>query len=209
MDDENLKKLSDPYYEIPDNAWELFSEFLKPCSFKKNEIIKPPLKNESRLYLITKGSSGHFVYKDGHDICIDLCYEGDFTGDYYSLLLQTTPMTAKMQNSPVKNQISLSSPIYVMALEPIEAMALAKDDLFTLYKQPDHGMRIARMIAEVLYMQKQTQQIELLTLTAEQRYLRLLEKQPNILQRTANKHIASFLGIAPESFSRIRKKIVM
>ncbi|MFW5761755.1 MAG: hypothetical protein ACOCXH_12315 [Cyclobacteriaceae bacterium] len=187
---------------------ELYYLFLlKPCRFNKHEIIKPPYNNENRMYLITKGFSGHFVYKDGHNICIDLNYEGDSTGDYYSLLLQTNPMKGKIQNSPVKYQISLTSSIYVMALEPIEAMALAKDDLFTLYHQPDHGQRIDRMNAGVLYMHKQAQQIELLTLTAEEEYLRLIYKQPNILLLTANKHIASYLGIARESSSSIRKKI--
>jgi CRP-like cAMP-binding protein len=207
MDEDNLKEFADPYYEIPSESWEMFNDFLRPKSFKKNEVIKLQHKNESHLYLITKGSSGHFVYKYGHDICIDLCFEGDFTGDYYSILLQLNAFSGKMKDLPSANQIILSSPIYVMALEPTETMSLAKDDLLKLYKQPVHGHRIARMIAEVLYLQKQTQQIELLTLTAKQRYQKLLEKQPNILQRTANKHIASFLGITPESFSRIRKEI--
>ncbi len=49
------------------------------------------------------------------------------------------------------------------------------------------------------------QQIEILTKTAKQRYSEMLEKQPHILQRTPNKHIASYLGITPESLSRIRK----
>jgi CRP-like cAMP-binding protein len=209
MKTENLNKFEDPYFEIPHEWWNSYEEFLEQCSFKKNNIIKHAHKNERHLYLITKGSSGHFVYRDGHDICIDLCYEGDFTGDYYSLLLQNNLLDQNMKNSPIPNQISLYSPIYVMALEPIEAMALSMDNLLKLYQQPDHGQRIARMVAEILFLQKQTQQIDLLTLTAEQRYLKLLEKQPNILKRTANKHIASFLGITPESFSRIRKKIVL
>jgi CRP-like cAMP-binding protein len=55
-------------------------------------------------------------------------------------------------------------------------------------------------------MQKQSQQIELLTMTAEQRYMQMLEQYPDILLNTASKHIASYLGISPESLSRIKKK---
>jgi CRP/FNR family transcriptional regulator, anaerobic regulatory protein len=43
--------------------------------------------------------------------------------------------------------------------------------------------------------------------SAEKRYLNLLSKYPNINQRVAQYHIASYLGITPESLSRLRKKL--
>jgi CRP-like cAMP-binding protein len=43
--------------------------------------------------------------------------------------------------------------------------------------------------------------------SAEKRYLNLLSKHPNIIQRVAQYHIASYLGITPESLSRLRKKL--
>jgi len=49
--------------------------------------------------------------------------------------------------------------------------------------------------------------LELLSKTPELRYLEMLDKHPNIIQRTPNKYIASYLGITPESLSRIRKRI--
>nr|WKN37428.1 Crp/Fnr family transcriptional regulator [Tunicatimonas sp. TK19036] len=48
----------------------------------------------------------------------------------------------------------------------------------------------------------------LITLSPEQRYLRLLEKRPDLLNRVAQYHIASYLGIKPETLSRIRKRII-
>ncbi|WP_247235574.1 Crp/Fnr family transcriptional regulator [Telluribacter sp. SYSU D00476] len=47
----------------------------------------------------------------------------------------------------------------------------------------------------------------LLTLTSEQRYLRLTEQRPELLQRVPQYHLASYLGIKPETLSRIRRKI--
>jgi CRP-like cAMP-binding protein len=72
--------------------------------------------------------------------------------------------------------------------------------------QTEFGRIICQTAAENLFMRKQMQQIEILTKTAEQRYTEMLVKQPNILQRTPNKYIASYFGITPESLSRIRKK---
>lgn len=207
MIEQKIKQFFDPYIQIPIEAWCGFSKYLVPFEFKKNEIIKQTDKNENYLHLIISGSAGLFVYKDGHDICIDLCYEGQFSGDYFSLLVQQSNFAHLDEKSEISNLLKKPSPIYVMALEPLETLAISKEDLFTLYEQSEIGGKIARMVGEVLFMQKQQQQIELLTQTAEQRYKVLLEFQPNILQRTASKHIASYLGITPESFSRIRKKI--
>jgi len=49
--------------------------------------------------------------------------------------------------------------------------------------------------------------IDKMSKTAEERYLDLLQQHPFIFQRVALKHIASYLGIQPESLSRIRKNI--
>ena len=46
-----------------------------------------------------------------------------------------------------------------------------------------------------------------ITLTAEERYRRLLQDEPEIALRAPLKHIASYLGVTPESLSRIRKKL--
>lgn len=53
----------------------------------------------------------------------------------------------------------------------------------------------------------QQQMAERHTLTAEVRYLNLLKAKPNLFQRVPQHYIASYLGISPETLSRIRKKI--
>ena len=67
------------------------------------------------------------------------------------------------------------------------------------------GQIIIQISAETSFIDKQQQQIELLTKTAEERYKILLNKFPNIYNRVAQKYIASYLGITPQSLSRIRK----
>jgi len=184
-----VKKVFDPYFEAPLEIWESFAKVLKQHSYGKNEIIKEANRKEKSLSIITKGSAGIFLWKENYAICVDLCYENDFFGDYMSFLTQQP------------------TSLYTLAIEPVELLSISFSDLNALYKSSEIGLKIGRIASESLFIDKQAQQIDLLTLTAEERYLKLLKRQPHIVQRTPQKHIASYLGITPESFSRIRKKI--
>lgn len=184
-----IKKIFDPHFVAPLEIWESFANFLKQSTYKKNEIIKDINKKERSLSIIIKGSAGVFLWRENSTICLDLCYENDFFGDYMSFLTQ----------KPTE--------LFTQAIEPIEVLSISFHDLNKLYEDSIIGMNIGRIAAESLFIEKQSQQIDILMLTAEKRYLKLLERQPEIIKRTPQKHIASYLGITPESFSRIRKKI--
>ena len=184
-----IKEIFDPYFEAPLEIWESFATHLKQSSYKKNEIIKEPNKKENNLSIIIKGSAGVYLWKENSTICLDLCYENEFFGDYMSFLTQ----------KPTE--------LFTQAIEPTEILSISYSELNNLYKNSTVGVNIGRIASESLFIHKQAQQIDLLTLTAEERYLKLLKRQPKIIQRTPQKYVASYLGITPESFSRIRKKI--
>ena len=184
-----IKAFFDPYFEAPLPVWETFAQYLTPTSFEKNEIIKHADKTERKMHFIIKGSIGIFLFKDNHDICIDLCYENEFVSDYMSLLTQNP------------------SPLYTKALEETQTLTINHNNLAQLYSS-SIGEKIKNIVAESLFIHKQNQQIDLLNLTAEQRYKKLLLENPNIILRTAQINLASYLGITPESLSRIRKKLL-
>jgi CRP/FNR family transcriptional regulator, anaerobic regulatory protein len=100
----------------------------------------------------------------------------------------------------------LQTLLETIALEDCEMLRISKQNFLKLKETP-MGMMIFLNTAEASFVEKQQQQIDLLLKTAEQRYLDLLEKQPLLIQRTPQKHIASYLGITTQSLSRIRKKI--
>ena len=58
----------------------------------------------------------------------------------------------------------------------------------------------------ITYNEKRSR--ELSVLNAEQRYLKLMNDYPEIIQNVPIQYIASFLGMKPESLSRIRRKII-
>lgn len=181
-----LKESFDKYFNAPIEAWVEFSEFCEPISFKKDEIIKAQNTTEKYFYFILKGSAGIFLWKENNSVCLDFAFDKSACCDYMSLLT----------NEP--------SELEVVALENSEMLRISSANFRRLSKK-SIGQIIMQMTAEASFVEKQQQQIELLTKTADERYALLLDKFPGISQRIAQKHIASYLGITPQSLSRIRK----
>ncbi|MCX6266749.1 MAG: Crp/Fnr family transcriptional regulator [Bacteroidetes bacterium] len=185
---QRLKMSFGKYFDAPIEVWMQFAELCELVKFRKNEILKHVGQDEKYGYFILSGSAGVFIWKENNYMCLDLMYEEAFFADYMSLITQQP------------------SPLETMALENSEMLRITRDNVAKL-KQTPFGSIIFLISAEWSFVEKQQQQIDLLLKTAEQRYLDLLEKQPNLIQRTPQKHVASYLGITTQSLSRIRKKI--
>ncbi|TAH17047.1 MAG: Crp/Fnr family transcriptional regulator [Cytophagales bacterium] len=67
--------------------------------------------------------------------------------------------------------------------------------------------RVARILAEHFFVEKEQREIEIVLLDAEKRYPIFQKKFPDLEQQIPQYHIASYLGITPTQLSRIRKKL--
>lgn len=186
---EDVKKIFDPYYSAEIKIWKAFSEKIQIRRFSKSEIIKDYNTVEKYLNIIVKGSTALFVWNGNKDVCINLLYEHSFMSDYLSFLDQK-PTVIKTE-----------------ALEDTILWSIYYNDLNMLYSANETGLRIGKAVSEILYIRKQSEQINLLTKSPEERYIGLITERPEIFQRTPLKIIASYLGLTAESLSRIRKRI--
>ncbi|NEU70151.1 Crp/Fnr family transcriptional regulator [Spirosoma agri] len=98
-------------------------------------------------------------------------------------------------------------PYIIEALEDAELMVIEHDQLQRLYARSHGWERFGRLLAEQYFMFNQTRSESLLTQTAEQRYVDLLNNYPNLLNRVSLGHISSYLGIKGPSLSRIRAQL--
>lgn len=183
-----LKRSFDPFFDAPLEAWIDFASCCTKLDYKKDDILKKAHTSERYMYFIVQGSVGVFVQKEHTDVCLDLGFENNFFADYMSILTG--------QPNPIQTRV----------LENSTLLRLTREDYLKL-GATEIGMILMRAAAESSYMHKQQQQIDLLTKTAEERYLELIRIQPSITNRVSQKHLASYLGITPQSFSRIRAKI--
>lgn len=186
---QQIQEVFSAYYQADSNIWERFSEKLTVRTFQKNEIIKDYDGVEKYLNIVAEGSVGLFVWNGKKDICINLLYEKSFMSDYFSFLRQ--------QPSGIKTQ----------ALEECTLWSISYPDLNELYARNETGLRIGKAISEILFLRKQQEQINLLTLSPKERYLNLISLRREIFQRTPLKIIASYLGLTAESLSRLRKRV--
>lgn len=76
-----------------------------------------------------------------------------------------------------------------------------------LFKNHPRLESIARKIVENTFAEYQQIMTAYLTDTPEQRYLRLVESRPDLIQRIPQYQLASYIGVKPESLSRIRKRL--
>jgi len=84
---------------------------------------------------------------------------------------------------------------------------LSKDNRNRLFKEVPKFERLFRILIENSLVANQQRLIQNLSLTAEERYLRFMEKYPFILECAPLHSIASYLGITPEFLSKIRRRI--
>ncbi|GGH04588.1 Crp/Fnr family transcriptional regulator [Pedobacter zeae] len=184
-----IQQIFAPYYHADINIWEAFSKKISVRQFLKNEIVKDYNDIERYLNIVVSGSVALFVWNGKKDICINLLYEKSFMSDYLSFLKQAP------------------SGIKTAALEDCTLWSISYPDLNELYARNETGLRIGKAVSDILFLRKQQEQINLLTLTPDERYLRLIKQRPEIFQRTPLKIIASYLGLTAESLSRLRKRL--
>jgi len=96
---------------------------------------------------------------------------------------------------------------YIEAMEDSEIVFISYSNLNSLYATHLNWAKFGRLLAEQFFSIAQSRTEEFIFYTHEQRYLKLLNEQPGILERIPAYHISSYLGIKNPSLSRIRRRI--
>lgn len=138
------------------------------------------------IYFIEEGLARTFYVKDGRDVTDWISLENGISCSIVSFLTR---------RPDVRN---------IELLEPSVLWALAYHDLEGLYKQSHEIERLGRLLVNNGLIQMQQRFDDLHFATAQERYHKLLEEYPSLVQRVPLGMIASYLGITQETLSRIR-----
>lgn len=168
-----------------------FISCFKILELKKKDLFLTEGQNNKYQAFINKGMLRYYYVKDGKEYTRKFFVRGEWTGDYSTFLTQ------------------LPSSAYIEALTDVELFLLSFDKMQSLYDSSSKFERFGRRIAEHVYSELVQTTAALLIETPEERYFKLVRNQPYLLEGDIPLYqIASFLGIMPESLSRIRKRII-
>lgn len=184
-----LKRAFDPYYEIPLSAWEPLSEASDIISVKKETILKHAGKTEKHVNLVLEGSICILLWSKAAFVCTDMLFENEFACEYLSFLTRKP------------------SPYEVRAMENTRLLRFSHQTMDQFTSSSKYGDKLWRHAIQALYVDKLQQQLELLTLTASERYGLAMELQGHLVQRIPQKYMASYLGVTQQSLSRMRRNL--
>lgn len=185
---DTLRQFIENYTSLPTDEWKVIFECFEKRIIQKDEIILQENKVCGHLYFVESGLFRFYINKEGNDIT------KFFTEAPYFF---TSQASFNSQRPATENiQAIEKSIIWQISYKQT-------NDLYRLKSWTDFARKI---IQEVQFFTEEILE-ELQTETAELRYEKMLKNSPTLLQRIPLKHLASYLGIAPQSLSRIRKKL--
>ena len=161
----------------------------KSRSIKKQELFLAEGQVCKHVGFITKGLMRYYINQNGEDKTYAFAQEGDFVCNNESFIPQT------------------ASTKIIEAIEDCEILQISFNDLQTFYKTISEGDRFGRLVIEQVFIQTLGDLSSFYTDTPEQRYQKFIDQHPGLQQRIPQYYIASYVGVQPQSLSRIRKRI--
>lgn len=142
-------------------------------------------------YFVNSGLLRSFNINDNIvEHVLSFACEGWWISDMYSLLSQ------KPGN------------LFIEVLEDAEVIVLSKENQDQLYLEIPKLERFFRILIENSLVANQERLMDNLSLTAEERFDKFCKKHPTLIQKVPQKQIASFIGVTPEFFSKMKSRML-
>lgn len=175
--------------EISSEEELLLKEIFKPKLLKKKEYFLFEGQKNDKVAFIRKGLVRYYVIKNDEESTLEFTEELEFVADFPSF---------SQRGFSIQN---------IQAIEDCELLVTNYDGIQRIYNELQNGNLIGRKVMEHRFSIMMNQLLSIYMNTPKQRYEYFIENYGNIAQRIPQYLIASYVGIKPESLSRIRNKI--
>lgn len=188
---EHLRRFVQTISQMSDADFELIVPILDTMRVRKKENLLSEGDICKHVYFLRSGFFRLFyVDFNGNEINCRFVGEHRFFVDFSSFLTQTP------------------SKYYWQAVQDSELYMLKYSDIQAIYQRSPAWDHFGRLMAEYVYREMSERTEMLLFLKPEERYQYLLKKSPELFNQVSQFHIASYLGVKPESLSRLRKRLL-
>lgn len=184
-----LKEELNKHYLMSDGEWQAFLEIISAVSFEKSDVLLSQGRVNKGIYYVVEGAFRTYHLKDGNEISTAFYFEKDFIHDIESL------------------STGLPSKSNIVAIEKSEAIYIPKSEMIGLYDKVPTFHKIGKKILELMVITEKKYSSLFTDYLPKERYEYILTNHPELVKRVSSQHLASFLGVARETLSRIRKRI--
>jgi len=175
---------------LSDKEKEEFLSILQQLNLKKkNFLIQPGEKVTSEYYVLKGSLTAYYLDQNDNQHIIQFSIEDWWISDF----------EAFFSEQPAK--------LYVQANEDCELLAINKSALEVLYQRIPAFERFFRIKTTAAFVSLRQRILSSLQKSSKERYVEFCYQYPSIEKRFPNYQIANYLGIKPESLSRIRKEL--
>lgn len=188
MKDNTFEKIAE-YFAVSGQEIRLLLKDAEKISFTPKDIVVHEREINSNLYFITQGVWRAYTFKDGVEVTLWFVSEGE-------MALSVWGYTS-----------NLPSHLTLEVVTDSEAYCLSRSKLEQLFQSSISLANLGRKILENFMLEIEVAWLDSYNRTALERYVTLLEKQPEIIRAVPLKYIASYLGITAQSLSRIRNRL--
>ena len=185
-----FRKFIENYTPISESDWQIIYKCFERKTVQKNEIILKEGEVCKYLYFLETGLLRYFLNKDENEVT------KFFTFAPYCFTSQFSFNSEK----PATENIQALEKSIIWQITLKQSNELFELKSWTIFAQ--------KIIQEVQFYTEEILE-EIQTETAESRYQKMLKNDNELTNKIPLKHLASFLGIAPQSLSRIRKKLII
>jgi CRP-like cAMP-binding protein len=185
-----FKKINEKI-SLTESEQELFKTFLKPKKLRKRQFFLQEGDVCKYTAFVEKGMlRSYAVDEKGSERILQFAPEGWHIADLYSFITGE-PSTLSIE-----------------ALEDAELVLMSKDSVEELRKKIPKFLEFSFLQMQNAYVALQRRLFDMVNLSTEEKYTKLVNTYPDIVQRVPQHMIASYLGLTAETLSRVRKGMV-
>ncbi|TDE48464.1 Crp/Fnr family transcriptional regulator [Flavobacterium sp. GT3P67] len=177
------------YIKLSEEDLVIIKQLFHRREIKKNDYFLKEGQISTHICFVQKGLFRYYINQEGEEKTFYFGSEGYFITDYESFV----PQIATVQN--------------IQALEDSIVFSISYSDLQQFYTNVENGERFGRLALEHEIIDVVKKLKSFYKENIKQRYESFIKKYPEVQQRIPQYHIASYVGIKPQSLSRIRKKM--